>query len=158
MYERILIPLDGSKLGEAALPYVEELVSKLCPAMKVEATLLRVISELSHYVIAAGEPVSVPYTEAELKPITESALDYLHKISEGLKSKGATVRTVVTMGNAAGEIMRTAEETKAGLIAMSTHGRTGIAHVVLGSVTDKVVRRTNIPVLVVRGLKVPERA
>mgnify|MGYP001042932079 CR=1 FL=1 len=153
MYETIVVPLDGSKLGEAALPYVQELVSALCPGRKVEVILLRVISELTHYAVATGEAVAIPYTEQELKPIKEEATKYLNKVGQGLESKGAKVRTVVATGDAAQEIVRIAEENKASLIAMSTHGRSGIAHVVIGSVAEKVMRRTDVPVLMIRGLK-----
>ncbi|MFC2006866.1 universal stress protein [Chloroflexota bacterium] len=155
MYERILVPLDGSELGEAALPHVEVLVTKLCPSLKVEVVLVRVISDLYHYVAGATEVTPVPYMDAELKPMKESAASYLSRIGEGLESKGATVKIMVTTGSAAEEIIRIANEINAGLIAMSTHGRTGIARWVLGSVVDRVIRATNVPVLVVRGLKVP---
>ena len=69
MEEKILVPLDGSTIGEAALPYVEELVSKLSPEVKVEITLLQVVSSLTHYIVAGEASVRVPYTEQEMKQI-----------------------------------------------------------------------------------------
>ena len=157
MYERILIPLDGSKVGEAALPYVEELVSKLVPGTKVEVTLLQVVSSLAHYVIAGEASASIPYTENEMEQIKKKAIDYLEKVGEGLRSKGAIVRTKVETGNAAKGINKVADETNVDLIAMSTHGRSGFSRLALGSVTDKVLRGGDIPVLVVRAPKETEK-
>lgn len=155
MYERILVSLDGSKLAECVMPYVEELVDRLA-SPKPEITLLQVISSTYHYVVQVGESVQVPYTEEELKPIKRSAGDYLTRIGNILKKKGATINVMVTAGDAAGEILRIAKEIDASLIAMTTHGRTGIARWVLGSVADKVIRTTNVPLLVVRCLDVPK--
>ncbi len=66
MAEKILIPLDGSRVGEAALPYVEELISKLSPRVKVELTLLQIVSLLTHYVATGEATVPVVYTEREI--------------------------------------------------------------------------------------------
>ena len=152
MYERILVPLDGSKIGEAALPYVEELVSKLVQAQKVEVTLLQVVSSLTHYVVAGEAAASVPYTEQEMEQIKKKAMDYLDKAGEGLRSKGAIVECKVGVGKAAEEIIKVADEINAGLVAMTTHGRSGLTRWALGSVTDKVLRGGNKPLLMVRAL------
>ena len=151
MYERMLVPLDGSKVGEAALPYVEELVSKLAPGQKVEVTLLQVITTLTHYVIAGEASARVPYTERELNLIKRQITGYLNKTAEGLKSKGAMVKCKVVIGSdAPEEIMKVAEETSANLIAMSTHGRSGLSRWAFGSVTEKVLRAGLMPILTVR--------
>ena len=157
MYERMLVPLDGSKVGEAALPYVEELVSKLALGTKVEVTLFQVVSSLTHYVVAGEASAPIPYTEQEMQQIKKKAIDYLDKAGEGLRSKGAIVRTKVETGKAAEGIIKVADEINAGLIAMSTHGRSGFSRLTLGSVTDKVLRGGNIPVLVVRAPKEAEK-
>ncbi|MFC1941291.1 universal stress protein [Chloroflexota bacterium] len=153
MEERILIPLDGSKTGENALPYVEELIAKLSPQVKVEVTLLQVVSSLTSYVVAGEASAPVPYTEQEIAQIKKSARDYLEKTGENLRSKGVAVKTEVAVGNAADEIIRVADEVSADLIAMSTHGRSGISRWAFGSVTDRVLRRGRRPVLVVRAPK-----
>ncbi len=150
MHEKILIPLDGSKVGETALPYVEGLASKLSPEVKVEVTLLRVISRLTHWIVAGETSTRVHYTEQELELIKQMAMDYLDKTGEGLRSKGAIVETKVCTGNAAEEIIKVADEINADLIAMSTHGRSGISRWAFGSVTEKVLRGGNKPVLMVR--------
>ena len=153
MYERILVPLDGSKVGEAALVHVEELVSKMAPKVKTEVILFQVISSLTHYVIAGEASVQVPYTEKEVGQIKKKAKDYLDKTGECLRSKGVTVKTKVATGRAAEEIVKAADELKADLVAMSTHGRSGLSRLTFGSITDKVLRTGNVPVLVVRAPK-----
>ncbi|MBA7707153.1 hypothetical protein ES703_116022 [subsurface metagenome] len=150
MYERILVPLDGSKVGEAALPYVEELVSKLLPELKAEVTLFQAVSSLAHYVVAGEATAQIPYTEKEMEQIKRKAMDYLNKAGEGLRSKGAIVKIKVGIGSAADGIIKAADEINAGLIAMSTHGRSGLSRWAFGSVTDKILRGGNTPVLVVR--------
>ncbi len=150
MYERILIPLDGSKVGEAALPYVEELVSKLSPALKVEVTLFQVVSSLSHWIVAGEASAQIPYTEKEMEQIKRKAMDYLNKTGEGLRSKGAIVKIKVGIGSAADEIIKAADEINTDLIAMSTHGRSGLSRWAFGSVTDRILRGGNTPVLVVK--------
>jgi len=153
MYERILVPLDGSKIGEAALIHVEELVSKMAPTVKTEVILFQVISSLTHYVVAGEATAQIPYTEKEIEQIKGKAREYLDKAGEGLRSKGARVKTKAATGKAAEEIIKAADEIKANLIAMSTHGRSGLRRLTFGSVTDKVLRGANIPVLVVRAPK-----
>ncbi|MFH1169472.1 MAG: universal stress protein [Chloroflexota bacterium] len=153
MYEKILVPLDGSKEGEAALPFVEELVVKLAPATRVEVTLLQVVSSLTHYVVAGEASVPVPYTEKELELIKRRSKTYLDKAGDGLKSKGAIVNTKVATGKAADEIIRVSDETKADVVAMSTHGRSGLSRLAFGSVTDKVLKGGNVPVLMIRAPK-----
>ena len=150
MYERILVPLDGSKVGEAALPYVEELVSKLSPALKVEVTLFQVVSSLSHWIVAGEASAQIPYTLKEMEQIKRKAMDYLNKTGEGLRSKGAIVKIKVGIGSAADEIIKAADEINTDLIAMSTHGRSGLSRWAFGSVTDRILRGGNTPVLVVR--------
>ncbi len=79
MAERILIPLDGSEMGEAALHYVEETVSKLVPGEKVEVTLFQAVSAATHEVTTGGGTFSVPYTEKEMKQVKKKAMDCLDK-------------------------------------------------------------------------------
>ena len=150
MEQRILMPLDGSKVGEAALPLVENLVSKLLPGTKVEITLLQVVSSLTHYIITGEIGVKVPYTEEEMEQIKKKAMDYLEKTGEGLKSEGATVKIEVRIGSPADEIIRVANEINANLIAMSTHGRSGISRWAFGSITDRVLRAATQPIFMVR--------
>ena len=150
MYERILIPLDGSKTGEAALPLIEGLISKFAPELEVEVTLLQAISQLSHWVVAGETGARIPYTEKEVEMLKQEATGYLEKSGEVLRSHGATVKAEVRLGSAADEIIKMAEETNADLIAMSTHGRSGLGRWAFGSITEKVLRAGIRPILTVR--------
>jgi nucleotide-binding universal stress UspA family protein len=151
MFERILVPLDGSKVGETALPAVEELAQKLTASTKVEVVLLQTITTLTHYVIAGEASTSVPYTEKEVDQIKGKSTEYLENTAQRLRAKGITARPIVTTSNnAPEEIMRVADEEKADLIAMASHGRHGLSRWAFGSVTDKVLRSSTVPVLVVR--------
>jgi nucleotide-binding universal stress UspA family protein len=150
MFSRVLVPLDGSKVGEAALPAIEQLVDKLAPGTKVEVILIGVITLLRHWVVVGEASAPVSYTEEELHLIKERVSDYLAKTGESLRTRKVNVSTIVRTGNAADEILKAAEETKVDLIAMSTHGRSGLRRLAFGSITDKVLQRSPVPVLTVR--------
>ena len=154
MAERILIPLDGSELGEVALSYVEGLVSRLSPGDKVEVTLFHVITALRHDVTISGGgsgTITIPYNEDELEQMKNKAVDYLTRAGEYMKSQGVIVNCKVVTGNTpAEEIIKAEEEVNADLVAMSTHGRAGVSRWAFGSVTDRVLRAGKVPVLMVR--------
>ncbi len=153
MAAKILIPLDGSRIGEAALPYIEELMSKLSPRVKLEFILLQVVSLLTHYVTAGELMAPVAYTEKEMEQLQQQARDYLNTVGESIRSKKISVKIRVRIGNAAEEIIKAADEINVDLIAMSTHGRHGISRWAFGSVTDKVLHGSHKPILVVRAPK-----
>jgi nucleotide-binding universal stress UspA family protein len=150
LYERILVPLDGSKVGEAALCDVEELAIKMSPVTPVEVILLQVISTMTYDFLTEDQDAQLPYNEVDLKKIERMAQRYLDRVASLMKSKGVTVKTMVVEGHEAEEIIKAAQQTKADLIAMSTHGRSGLRRWALGSITDKVLRESSIPVLTIR--------
>ena len=153
MAAKILIPLDGSEIGETALPYIEGLMSKLSPRVKLEFTLLQVVSLLTRYVAAGELMTPISYTEKEMAQIQRQARSYLNKVGKGIRSEKVSVEIRVEVGSAAEEIIKAADEINVDLIAMSTHGRHGISRWAFGSVTDKVLRGGHKPVLVVRAPK-----
>jgi len=153
MAEKILIPLDGSKVGEAALETVRNVITKFAPDVKVEITLLQVLTSLTHYVVAGEASVQVMYTSDELDQIKRATVEYLRKVGEPLAKLGATINMKIVTGNAADEILKAAEEIDASFVAMSTHGRSGISRWALGSVTERVLRASTRPTLVVRSSK-----
>ena len=154
MDEKIVVPLDGSKVGEAALPYVEEVVSKMSPEVKVEVVLVQVLGPIAPPTLAGESTMSIPYTVQQTEQRNEQAIAYLDKIGEALRNKGATVTIKVAVGEAPQEIVKVAEETNANLIAMSTHGRSGFSRWAFGSVTDRVLRMEGrIPITMVRAPK-----
>jgi len=151
MSEKILIPLDGSTLGEAALRYVEERVPELALGKKTEVVLFQVITSLTHTIAAVESAVEISYTESELEQIKKRTMDYLNEAGEGLRGKGAVVECKVAFGtSSANEIIKAEEEVGADLVVMSTHGRHGLTRWAFGSVTDKVLRGGKVPVLMVR--------
>ncbi|MBN1189978.1 MAG: universal stress protein [Dehalococcoidales bacterium] len=150
MYEKILVPLDGSEVGEGALVHVENLVKKMLPSTNVEVTLIQVISEVTYDFITGADAAQLPYNEKDMARISQNATAYLEKAARGLKDMGITVNINVIFGHAAEQIIKTANEINADLIAMSSHGRSGLGRWALGSVTDKVLHQSNIPVLTVR--------
>ncbi|MFC1915660.1 universal stress protein [Chloroflexota bacterium] len=156
MHERIMVPLDGSKVGESALPYVEDLVSKLSPEVQAEVILLQVLSPVSPLAVGRGGSAipDIAYTEKQTEENKKNALDYLNKTGEALRGKGVTVTAKVAIGDASDEIVKAAEEIDANLIAMSTHGRSELSRWAFGSVTDKVLRwEGRIPIAMVRAPK-----
>ena len=150
MFEKVLVPLDGSKVGEAAIPVLEQLVAKSATGTKVEVTLLGVITILRHWVVVGEASAPVSYTEDELKIIQERVMAYLTETGESLKKKNIEINVMVRIGNAADEILKASEEINADLIAMSTHGRSGLRRLAFGSITDKVLHGSKTPVLMVR--------
>ena len=150
MFKHVLVPLDGSKVGEAALPVVDQLCDKLPSGMKVEITLLGIITLLRHWVVVGEASAPVSYTEDEMELIKQRVMNYLEKTAQLVTCKGVSVNFLVRTGNAADEILKTAPEIGADLIAMSTHGRSGLRRLAFGSITDKVLHGADVPVLMVR--------
>ena len=139
----VIVPLDGSPLAERALPVVVDLAK----TMDLQVVLVR-----AYALPPTISAEDYGYYSAELLDHLESeARDYLQgKINE-IKQKGiATVTSVVNTGYGAEEIITLARNTPDNLIAMCTHGRSGIQRTVLGSVTDRVVRHSGDPVLIVQ--------
>ncbi len=140
MFERIVVPLDGSELAGAVLAQVRRILFH----KDAEVLLVRAVSV----------PPSVEADAVELTSILEAqAAKYLEGIAGDLSSQGVRVRTVTRQGFAADVILDVAAEEKASLIAMSTHGRSGFSRWTFGSVAEKVLRASRVPVLAVRSCK-----
>jgi nucleotide-binding universal stress UspA family protein len=135
--ERILVPLDGSECAEIVLPKVE----KLATVLKARIALLRVAYA---HTFPGADP-----TEAEVKVVRE-AEEYLGKVEERLKAKGFKVDSHVRYGNDADEILDHAAQKDIDLIAMTTHGRSGVKRFLLGSVAEKILRHSPKPIFLVR--------
>lgn len=140
MFTKILVPLDGSGLAEAVLPHVE----RLAIADNAQVVLLAVVVPVRLYTDAA-----INYPIDEDQQVSE-AEQYLKAVAARLGELGLRTESVVRYGGAADEILAFAKETGADLIAMSTHGRSGLGRWVFGSVADKVLRAARIPLLVFR--------
>jgi len=143
---KILLPLDGSKESEAAIPYIEKLASKL----KAEVTLLHVMAATYFVYSIPGETVQMPFSPEDMERFRAKADNYLETVIDAFKNKGVSAKAEVAVGSAAEEIIRLADEMPASIIAMSTHGRSGISRWAFGSTADKVLHAANTPVLLVR--------
>ena len=144
----ILLPLDGSKEGEAALPHIEQLASKL----GARVILLQVLATGYTGYIGLGYTY-VAYTEQQIASDSALAKDYLDKVGGRLRQSGIAAESVVRLGNAAEEIIDFTDKIGADLVAMSTHGRSGIGRWVFGSVAERVLHSGNKPLLLVRAQK-----
>ena len=142
----IVVPLDGSKLAEIALPRAVDLAKKL----GLEIVLTRAYQiPLSTYGVA--DAAYIPNPNALMNVVKEEAGAYLETKVNELRQNGVEkVSSILLLGSGADEIIDLARTTPDNLIAMSTHGRSGVKRWALGSVTEKVVRHSGDPVLVVR--------
>ena len=148
MYNKILVPLDGSELSECALGHVTQ-IAKGCRVPEVD--LLYVVEEVGKVV----SPTYIPSVQSEniaedAKNRAQSfARDYLDKTAKRLKEDGIAANPVIMEGPVADKIFEFAEKNGVDLIIMSTHGRSGISRWAFGSVADRVVRYSRVPVLIV---------
>jgi nucleotide-binding universal stress UspA family protein len=137
MYQSILVPLDGSKLAEAILPEVEELTSLL----KARLHLI-MVSRVN--VLPGLDP-----TDAQVKVI-HRAQEYMEKLKKQLTARIIDIELHAPYGEPAEKILEVCRRHDIDLIAMSTHGRSGIGRWLLGSIADKIVRHSEKPVLLLR--------
>ena len=146
MFERLLVPLDGSDLAEEALPIASEL------AQAFNGLIILYSVTRSYYV--AVDTSGTTYTEMLLDledQMLEESENYLKGHCEVLQKSGIRAEVLVEEGeNIAGLILAAAERLAVDIIVMSTHGRGGMRRLVFGSVADKVLQRATIPVLLVR--------
>jgi nucleotide-binding universal stress UspA family protein len=144
MYNYILIPLDGSERAEAILPHVEELAKRY----DAQVILLQVVEAAPLHTEPEG--VARALGQQELERYTEQALSYLTAVQEEFCSRDIDARTVVYYGPVVQAIIRAAKCECADLIAMASHGRTGMSQAFYGSVAAGVLHRIDRPLLLVR--------
>lgn len=143
MLKRILVPLDGSDFSEAVLPYAEALAQ----ALEAEIILLHVNVEPVTEFESPSSPFSPPI---EVKKAKAEARKYIKSVCYKLEQKGLRATYLIRDGGVAETILDAAEVLQANMIVMSTHGRTGLLHLLLGSVAEQVVRRSPILVSLIR--------
>jgi nucleotide-binding universal stress UspA family protein len=148
MYKRMLVPLDGSELAEVVLPYAKELAGRLdldmvflhvCSAHESESLAMH-----RAYVERAAEIARLQSREVQAKTGIQP------------EAKEVEARGEVVVGHPAEEIVRYTDENDIDLILMATHGRSGIRHWVMGSVADKVLRASRVPIWLVQA-RIPEQ-
>lgn len=141
MYKKVLIPLDGSSLAECVLPHARA-IAKGCGIQEI--VLLRVV-ELPP-TLGAEAIDYVALQDADQK----AAHEYLAEMKQRLTAEGFSVSFHILPGRAAEVITEFARKNSVDLIAIATHGRSGISRWVFGSVADRVVRSSSIPLLLIR--------
>jgi nucleotide-binding universal stress UspA family protein len=142
MFNRMLIPLDGSKTAEKVLPYAR----RLATVSDVAVELLDVV-EMSDIAGDIGSN-QAPYAEALIREALRNSTEYLENLAKTFRN--GKVSCNVEQGRPEDIIIAAAAADKATLIAMATHGRSGVTRWLLGSVTERVLRGTVNPLLVVR--------
>jgi len=146
MYQKILVPLDGSELAECVLPHVEA----ICGGCKVkDVVLARVVEPFRQL---SGSDYSIrPEEVARIDAESMAAADqYLKQAKNKMKLSGSTVAIETLRGSPASELAEYAAKNGVDLIIIATHGRSGVSRWVWGSVADRVLRSACVPVLMVR--------
>jgi nucleotide-binding universal stress UspA family protein len=142
MYKKILVPLDGSELSESVLNHVVTIATS---CQVPEVVLARVREPLDKSVKKTLDAKIFSQLD---EAYYDEAANYLEEIATTLKRKGIAVKVEVLSGKPAEEILKYSQRSGVDLIIMSTHGRSGVSRWVFGSVADKVIRQTEIPVLI----------
>ena len=172
-YKKIVVPLDGSRLAEVALPHVEEIAAgcnvadialvSVTESLKVQVPAGEVAESVSteRYQPSIGvvgftgrmyEGESMPLLKvsATVGRMAKAAKTYLDKVAADLEKKGLNPTVNVLVGDVAEELVRFIDDENADLVVMASHGRSGISRWAIGSVADKVFRATGVPVLLVK--------
>jgi nucleotide-binding universal stress UspA family protein len=145
MFNKILVPLDGSELAECVFPYVEDIALK-------RASLVEAVFVVERYEMPLHG--GVVFDEDNLEQIERSARkaaeNYMKTAKKRLFSKGIDINTVVLEGKIADTLVDYAANNGFDLVVMATHGRSGLARWVVGSVADKILHYSTVPVLLIR--------
>ncbi|HVE41318.1 MAG TPA: universal stress protein [Planctomycetota bacterium] len=137
LLDRLIVPLDGSPAAETILSEARRFLRRSDSEIVLVRAEFPVVTDLVPGLVVAG---------------VGEARAYLERVGGDLEEQGVRVRIVAESGPAAEVILRTVADRRGTLIAMSTHGRTGAARAVMGSVAEQVLRRSPVPVLAVRTL------
>jgi Universal stress protein UspA and related nucleotide-binding proteins len=148
---RIYVPDDGSEPAAAARPFIGDFAGALGASI------------VFHRVIELFSPIVLPSLQAVggydslLEAVKSAAVDELAEEAGSLERAGVETQVMVTKGSVPDELLRAANEVDASLIALSTHGLSGAGRIVLGSAADAVVRRTELPCLLIRPLAIRQQ-
>ena len=154
MFERIIVPLDGSRLSAQAVPYASEIGKRF----DAEVILVRVLSTSGLAILSQDTgfenavATDIIAQEARIKDVDNAAnaKRYLMNWAQSLKTQGVKVSFQVTIGSPAKSIMELAVAQQASLIVMMSHGRGWFKRAIMGSVADEILRGSLVPVLIIR--------
>jgi nucleotide-binding universal stress UspA family protein len=141
-HKRVLVALDGSPTGESVLPLLMEVAGPL----DMTVTLLHVLEPIMPQAIEGTRHFTVEDVEARRR----DAEAYLEPIAAAMRAKGVDTTVSIRYGQPVQEILAASAESGADLIAMATHGRTGLGRLLLGSVAEAVLRQAPVPVFIIR--------
>lgn len=144
MYKTVLVPLDGSKRAEAILPHVEALAGRY----EARVVLLQVIDPVSR--IPYTPETAFDFPDDAFTQWTRESQTYLSGIRGEFREKGIEADVRVESGPVVETIIDVAEDESADLIAMASHGRTGLSRVFYGSVAAGILNRVDRPLLLIR--------
>jgi nucleotide-binding universal stress UspA family protein len=148
MYRKVLVPLDGSERAEAILPHVVNLAQRY----QAEVLLFNVV-ELPQ--TRFSDPVDAQLLYQEFDRRVQVAQAYLDNLRRQFNEQGIRARVIVTDGPVVDAIVNTAREKEIDLIALASHGRTGLARFFYGSVALGVLHRADRPLLLIRSQDEP---
>ena len=143
MYTKILAPLDGSERAETILSHVQDIAGRY----KAKVVLLSVLEPIQ--TVVAPDGIYIP-SEDIVEDRQHAMESYLAGKKNHLRKKGIDAKCVIAFGRIIDEIINTAEAENADLVAMTSHGRTGLARVFYGSVAAGVLHRIDRPLLLIR--------
>ena len=146
LYNKILVPLDGSEVANQALPYAQQLAKE----SGAELVLFCVVPNLKSEVTVRN---NMPYVELKMDEqqyLVDHATRWLQRLTDDFAVHTIKAQLVIDVGDAADSIVDYAAVEAIDMIVMSTHGRTGIARWTYGSVAAKVLAKAACPVLLVR--------
>ncbi len=144
MYNRILLPLDGSAMAEQALPYATAQAEQFAALL----ILLWVLEPLPHV-----RGMSVADIDSFKRQTSERAQEYLDRVVANIREEGISVQAANVEGRPNVTILQFAEKNQVDLIVICSRGRSGLSRWLMGSVADRVVRGATVPVLLVRARK-----
>jgi len=155
MFKRIIVPLDGSRLGSAALKYAEAVAERFTADLVlmqavVPATPTPIPATPAGAMSPATAELALQAARAEDKRNAEKARRYLQRKVREVKGRGLRCSYKLVMGHPGKSIINLCRKERIDLAVMSTHGRGGLKRAILGSVADEVVRESKVPVLVIR--------
>ena len=149
MLNKMMICLDGSKLAEKIIPVMTDIAK--CFAGTV--VLFQAIEQPTTYMspsLPSGDSDATDILYSKSQDEEHRALGYLEKIARPLREEGLDIECATHMGDPSKAILEYAKENSVKLIAIATHGHGGLKRIFFGSVADKVLRESSVPVLVIK--------
>jgi len=144
MYHNILVPLDGTKMAETILDFVEDM------ARQDQAKVILLQVEDAPMMLGRDEVIDTSTYKKALEKRKQRVKSYLTHLMGELQRDGIDAHYKIGYGSITGSILETAEEEKADLIAMATHGFDGLSRSVFGSVAAGLVQKVHCPILITR--------